>query len=104
VTGLPQEVSDAQSCIDLVSLKRGLQDLAGLFDDLGLPLRHLAPEARSNLCITVPSTGIMECFLDDLLPSPIYGTGLHARISLNRNASWSVRFRTAILAPGSENV
>jgi hypothetical protein len=33
----------------LVSLKRGLQDLAGLFDNFGLPLRHLAAEARSNL-------------------------------------------------------
>jgi len=42
-------VSDAQSCVDLVGLKRGLQDLAGLFDDFGLPLGHLAAETWSNL-------------------------------------------------------
>jgi hypothetical protein len=46
---LPDEVGDAQSRVDLVSLKRGLQDLAGLLDDFGLPFRHLAAEARSNL-------------------------------------------------------
>jgi len=49
VAGLPKEVSDAQPCIDLVGIKRGLQDLAGLFDDFGLPLGHLAAETWSNL-------------------------------------------------------
>jgi hypothetical protein len=55
--------------------------------------------------VTVPSPGIMECLLDDRLPLPIYGAGLHAGISLNRKRELvGLRFRTAVLASSADNV
>ena len=51
------------------------------------PTNHLDAESVAWLehhLRDYPGTVVMECLLDDLLPLPIYGAGLHPGISLNR--------------------